>query len=204
MHPAQRPSRTQEENSGGQSINGPPIISSISSISSISAAILPICGAGALVASQTEPDRLIGFTAAASRAERAAEARFMSGVSTDAMSAFHHSVTRRPPSPAVPGRWKSSSVKIHTAQERGAAGIIIYSDSADDGFSRGLEWPEGPWRAGFQNQGGNGKYSWFWQGDPLSPGFASTHDATVMEAAILPFRYAHYGWKLMEFLDDAS
>lgn len=62
------------------------------------------------------------------------------------------------------------AVKIHTAQEHGSAAIIIYSNPADDGYAKALTWPEGPWRADFQSQDGNGKYSWFWHGDPLSPG----------------------------------
>ena len=78
------------------------------------------------------------------------------------------------------------AVKIHTAQENGAAAIIIYSDPADDGFARGLVWPEGPWRADFQLQRGNGKYSWFWHGDPLSPGVAATKDALVLDERNAP------------------
>lgn len=78
------------------------------------------------------------------------------------------------------------AVKIHTAQEAGAAGILIYSDPVDDGYVRGLAWPDGPWRADFQLQRGNGKYSWFWHGDPLSPGFAATADARVLDPAAVP------------------
>ncbi|MGH9348492.1 MAG: CocE/NonD family hydrolase [Vicinamibacterales bacterium] len=78
------------------------------------------------------------------------------------------------------------AVKIHAAQERGAAGIIIYSDPADDGFARGRPWPEGPWRADFQLQRGNGKYSWFWHGDPLTPGVAATKDAKVLDEKSVP------------------
>jgi N-acetylated-alpha-linked acidic dipeptidase len=78
------------------------------------------------------------------------------------------------------------AVKIHTAQQAGAAGIVIYSDPADDGFARGLTWPEGPWRAESQLQRGNGKYSWFWHGDPLSPGSAATRDARVLDPASAP------------------
>jgi N-acetylated-alpha-linked acidic dipeptidase len=78
------------------------------------------------------------------------------------------------------------AVKIHTAEQNGAAGVVIYSDPADDGYVRGLTWPEGPWRADFQNQRGNGKYSWFWHGDPLSPGFAATRDAQVLDPAKAP------------------
>ena len=78
------------------------------------------------------------------------------------------------------------AVKIHTAQEHGAAAIIIYSDPADDGFAKGLTWPEGPWRADFQAQRGNGKYSWFWHGDPLSPGVGARADTKVLDPATAP------------------
>ncbi|HTS50565.1 MAG TPA: M28 family peptidase [Bryobacteraceae bacterium] len=78
------------------------------------------------------------------------------------------------------------AVKIHTAQEHGAAAIIIYSDPADDGYAKGLTWPEGPWRADFQAQDGNGKYSWFWHGDPLSPGVGARADSQVLDPATAP------------------
>ena len=78
------------------------------------------------------------------------------------------------------------AVKIHTAQEHGAAAIIIYSDPADDGYAKGLTWPEGPWRADFQSQDGNGKYSWFWHGDPLSPGVGARADSKVLDPANAP------------------
>jgi len=78
------------------------------------------------------------------------------------------------------------AVKIHTAQEHGAAAIIIYSDPADDGYAKGLTWPEGPWRADFQSQDGNGKYSWFWHGDPLSPGVGARAGSKVLDPANVP------------------
>ena len=78
------------------------------------------------------------------------------------------------------------AVKIHTAQEHGAAAIIIYSDPADDGYAKGLTWPDGPWRADFQAQRGNGKYSWFWHGDPLSPGVGARADTKVLDPATAP------------------
>jgi len=37
-------------------------------------------------------------------------------------------------------------VKAFVAQERGAAGVIIYSDPKDDGYYRGDAYPNGPWR----------------------------------------------------------
>ncbi len=78
------------------------------------------------------------------------------------------------------------AVKLHTAEKAGAAGIIIYSDPADDGYARGLTWPEGPWRADFQSQSGNGKYSWFWHGDPLTPGVGATAGAPAMDPKTAP------------------
>ncbi len=78
------------------------------------------------------------------------------------------------------------AVKIHTAQQHGAAAIIIYSDPADDGFAKGLVWPEGPWRADFQAQRGNGKYSWFWHGDPLSPGVGACENSGAMAESSAP------------------
>jgi N-acetylated-alpha-linked acidic dipeptidase len=35
--------------------------------------------------------------------------------------------------------------KALTAQQRGLAGILIYSDPADDGFGKGKTYPAGPW-----------------------------------------------------------
>src|SRR3954453_11775560 len=37
-------------------------------------------------------------------------------------------------------------VKVFVAQEHGAAGMIIYSDPADDGWHRGDKYPDGAWR----------------------------------------------------------
>jgi N-acetylated-alpha-linked acidic dipeptidase len=81
------------------------------------------------------------------------------------------------------------AVKVHGAETRGAAGILIYSDPADDGDARGDPWPRGPWRAAWFLQRGNAKYSWHWHGDPLTPFVAATRDAVRLapaEAATLP------------------
>jgi N-acetylated-alpha-linked acidic dipeptidase len=259
--------------------------------------ILMIGGCVAALTAQRTPAALLGFSPSQAEAHRGLEAKFMSTVSTDAISSIHRRVTRRPhvagsaasmevaeelrraladaglqtevheyhvllstpksvsvaitaparqvlpvTEPAMPqdpdgahrelgpgyvaysasahvtapvvyvnyglppdyARVKASgvdvkgkiviarygrshrAVKIHTAQEAGAAGIVIYSDPADDGFARGLTWPEGPWRADWQVQRGNGKYSWFWHGDPLSPGIAATPDARVLDQDAAP------------------
>ena len=78
------------------------------------------------------------------------------------------------------------AVKLHTAEKAGAAGILIYSDPADDGFVRGKTWPDGYWRTADQMQRGNGKYSWFWHGDPLTPGVAAVRDAVRQDPASAP------------------
>src|SRR5262249_14404765 len=35
------------------------------------------------------------------------------------------------------------AVKAFTAEQEGAAGLVLYSDPADDGFARGDTWPNG-------------------------------------------------------------
>ncbi|MDB5072905.1 MAG: Glutamate carboxypeptidase [Candidatus Eremiobacteraeota bacterium] len=41
------------------------------------------------------------------------------------------------------------------AQEAGAAGVIFYTDPADDGFAKGAPYPSGPWRPGSSVQRGS-------------------------------------------------
>ncbi|HMK23944.1 MAG TPA: M28 family metallopeptidase, partial [Terriglobales bacterium] len=64
-------------------------------------------------------------------------------------------------------------VKTFVAQERGAAGVIIYSDPADDGWKRGDKYPQGPWRPDTGAQRGSVGYMFQFAGDPTSPGVAS-------------------------------
>lgn len=78
------------------------------------------------------------------------------------------------------------AVKVHTAQERGVAGVILFSDPADDGASRGAVWPEGMWRAEHMLQRGNAKFSWFWHGDPLTPGVGAIRGSTGLDPADAP------------------
>src|ERR1051325_9134933 len=47
-------------------------------------------------------------------------------------------------------------VKVFVAQEHGAAGVILYSDPADDGWKRGDKYPQGPWRPGNDPAEGSG------------------------------------------------
>jgi N-acetylated-alpha-linked acidic dipeptidase len=78
------------------------------------------------------------------------------------------------------------AVKVFTAQQAGAAGVLLYSDPADDGAGRGKTWPDGMWRAPHFIQRGNAKYSWFWHGDPLTPGVAAKADVTGLDPATAP------------------
>ena len=64
-------------------------------------------------------------------------------------------------------------VKVFDAQERGAAGVIIYSDPADDGWRRGDKYPDGPWRPDTGVQRGSVGYMFEFPGDPTTPGVAS-------------------------------
>src|SRR6202008_931870 len=64
-------------------------------------------------------------------------------------------------------------VKAFVAQECGAAGVIIYSDPADDGWRRGDKYPEGPWRPDTGVQRGSVGYMFEFPGDPTTPGVAS-------------------------------
>jgi N-acetylated-alpha-linked acidic dipeptidase len=64
-------------------------------------------------------------------------------------------------------------VKEFIAQERGAAGVIIYSDPFDDGWRRGDKYPDGPWRPDTGVQRGSVGYMFEFPGDPTTPGVAS-------------------------------
>ena len=78
------------------------------------------------------------------------------------------------------------AVKLFTAEQRGAAGILLYNDPADDGYARGDTWPNGYWRTSEQLQRGNGKYSWYWHGDPLTPGAPALTNAARLDQARAP------------------
>jgi len=78
------------------------------------------------------------------------------------------------------------AVKTHTAEQAGARALVLYSDPADDGEAKGPPWPKGYWRGQQMLQRGNAKYSWFWHGDPLTPGVGATKDAPRLPEATAP------------------
>jgi len=67
-------------------------------------------------------------------------------------------------------------VKVYIAQQRGAAGMIIYSDPADDGYARGDKYPRGAFRPDSAVQRGSVQFLPIYSGDPETPGVASTPD----------------------------
>ena len=73
--------------------------------------------------------------------------------------------------------------KALTAEERGAAGILIYSDPAEDGYKKGATYPEGPWGPESHIQRGGIVYDFRVPGDPLTPGWASVPGAKRIAAA---------------------
>ncbi len=65
-------------------------------------------------------------------------------------------------------------VKVYIAQQHGAAGVLIYSDPADDGYFRGETYPKGPYRPPTGLQMGSVQYMFLYPGDSTTPGIAST------------------------------
>ncbi len=65
-------------------------------------------------------------------------------------------------------------VKVYIAEQRGAVGVLIYSDPQDDGYYKGDAYPTGPWRPETGIQYGSVQYIFKYPGDPETPGVAST------------------------------
>lgn len=74
-------------------------------------------------------------------------------------------------------------VKARLAEENGAAGLILYSDPADDGYAAGDVYPRGPYRPSSGIQRGSILYIFRYPGDPLTPGFAATAEAPRLAPA---------------------
>ncbi|MBI3932933.1 MAG: M28 family metallopeptidase [Acidobacteria bacterium] len=90
-------------------------------------------------------------------------------------------------------------LKVKEAQERGASGILIYSDPADDGYMKGDVYPDGPMRPPSAIQRGSVRFNSYAAGDPSTPGWASTPGAkrvprdemdSVPRIPSLPLSYA--------------
>ncbi len=81
-------------------------------------------------------------------------------------------------------------LKVREAQKRGATGVLIFSDPADDGFARGDVYPNGPFRPGSAIQRGSVQFLSFGPGDPSTPGVPS-----LPGARRLPF-HPRFGFPL--------
>lgn len=68
-------------------------------------------------------------------------------------------------------------VKAYVAEKNHAAGLLIYSDPAEDGYRQGDVFPRGPWRPATAVQRGSILSLSEYSGDPLTPGVASTKTA---------------------------
>ncbi|PYX09962.1 MAG: glutamate carboxypeptidase [Acidobacteria bacterium] len=102
-------------------------------------------------------------------------------------------------------------VKAFVAQEHGAAGVLIYSDPADDGWRRGDKYPQGPWRPDTGVQRGSIGYMFQFPGDPTTPGVASLpslpdskrvppeQSAQLPKIPTTPISYAD-AWPILEHL----
>ena len=102
-------------------------------------------------------------------------------------------------------------VKVFVAQEHGAAGVIIYSDPADDGWRRGDKYPDGPWRPDTGVQRGSVGYMFEFAGDPTTPGVASVpslpesqrisprDSAQLPKIPVTPLSY-HDVWPVLQHL----
>jgi len=67
--------------------------------------------------------------------------------------------------------------KALTAQREGAAAILIYSDPAESGYTKGKVDPNGPWGPEYYIQRGAITYDFMVPGDPQTPGWASVPGA---------------------------
>jgi N-acetylated-alpha-linked acidic dipeptidase len=102
-------------------------------------------------------------------------------------------------------------VKAFVAQEHGAAGMLIYSDPADDGWRHGDKYPQGPWRPDTGVQRGSIGYMFQFPGDPTTPGIASVpslpdskrippeQSAQLPKIPVTPLSYAD-AWPILEHL----
>ncbi|GAB9465954.1 Glutamate carboxypeptidase [Globisporangium polare] len=71
-------------------------------------------------------------------------------------------------------------LKVMVAEQHGMAGVLIYSDPHEDGFTQGATYPNGPWRPEGSFQRGSIQYNSIAGGDPLTPGWPSNLGAEYL------------------------
>jgi N-acetylated-alpha-linked acidic dipeptidase len=99
-------------------------------------------------------------------------------------------------------------IKAREAERHGAAGLIIYSDPQDDGYSRGDIYPQGPMRPWGGIQRGSILNV---NGDPTTPGYASLPGAhrvpeeslAVARIPVIPMSYGN-AQRLLERIGGPS
>jgi N-acetylated-alpha-linked acidic dipeptidase len=93
--------------------------------------------------------------------------------------------------------WRGLKPKL--AQEHGAAGCLIYSDPANDGYAEWDSYPAGGGRPDHGVQRGSVQDMTMYPGDPLTPGVGATADAkrltretapTILKIPTLPISWA--------------
>jgi N-acetylated-alpha-linked acidic dipeptidase len=93
--------------------------------------------------------------------------------------------------------WRGIKPKL--AAEHGAIGCIIYSDPADDGFTKQASFPKGPMRPPDGAQRGSVLDAPLYPGDPLTPGVGATKETkrlkledaqSIAKVPVLPISYA--------------
>ncbi|KAG1057559.1 hypothetical protein G6F43_000608 [Rhizopus delemar] len=79
-------------------------------------------------------------------------------------------------------------LKVRAAEVFGCAGVLIYSDPIDDGplgkpddENPNESYPNGPWRSKSSAQRGSVQYLSLIAGDPLTPGYPATENATRID-----------------------
>ena len=96
--------------------------------------------------------------------------------------------------------WRGLKPKL--AQDHGAAGCIIYSDPAEDGYAKDDVYPKGGMRPPESVQRGSVMDMPIYPGDPLTPGVGATQGAkrltrataqTILKIPVLPMNYADAG-----------
>lgn len=82
---------------------------------------------------------------------------------------------------------QDANIKIQNSEERGALGVLVYSDVRDDGgvtVENGfLPYPEGPARQVSMIQRGSVQYVSLYPGDPSTPGFPAYKNSTRVESS---------------------
>ncbi|KAF1333322.1 Glutamate carboxypeptidase, partial [Globisporangium splendens] len=73
------------------------------------------------------------------------------------------------------------SMKVYAAEQHEMAGVLIYSDPHEDGYTIGATYPNGPWRPDGSYQRGSLDYLSIASGDPLTPGFPSNLGAPYLK-----------------------